>query len=157
MRRAAFGFALCAACACTPTVNVATEKPIQIAVDVRIRLDQDVKDLLRSEQQGVAPRDLEAPALAREDAALIADAKRTRRVGERADGYLGLPRPRQDAALAQLVERANDSRRRAYQALAARHGVIPRAVEQVAGEQRVADASPGELVMGAGGEWSPQP
>jgi uncharacterized protein YdbL (DUF1318 family) len=155
--KAAVVLGACLALACTPTMNVATEKPIQIALDVRIRLDEDVKDLLRAEQQGVAPRGLGAAALAPNEASAIAAAKRSRRAGEQRDGYLGAPTPVADTALATALARANEARASAYRALAARHGVAPRAVEQLAGEQRIAQADAGELVQRTDGSWQPQP
>jgi hypothetical protein len=157
MRALAAALAAITALACAPTVNVATEKPIQISLDVRIRLEEDVKDLLRAEQQGVAPRGLDAPSLDPQERAAIARAKRERQVGERLDGYIGAVAPKQGEALAAAIARANDVRRQAYRALASKHGVEPRAVERVAGERRVADAARGELVLQPDGSWAPRP
>jgi uncharacterized protein YdbL (DUF1318 family) len=157
MRALAAALAAITALACAPTVNVATEKPIQISLDVRIRLDEDVKDLLRSEQQGVAPRGLDAPALDPRELTAITRAKRERWVGERRDGYIGVVAPERVAALAAAIERANEVRRQAYRALASKHGVEPRAVERVAGERRIADAARGELVLESDGSWAPRP
>jgi uncharacterized protein YdbL (DUF1318 family) len=142
--------------ACAPTVNVATEKPIQIAVDVRIRLDDDVKQLLGAERSGVQARGLEVQPVSLEDSRAVASAKKARLVGERIDGYLAAVRAKPQPSLSALIERSNAARRTAYAALAAKNAVSTRAVEQVAGERRIEEAAPGEWVMRADGSWAPR-
>lgn len=146
--------------ACAPTVNVATREPIVIQLNIqhelRVKIEESVGELIESDEarEQVGGRgleeDLSAPSY--RDARDVSQAKAAGRIGERADGYLGIVRPG-DPALAALVARVNEERRESYGQLADRHDTSLPVVATVAGERRLAAAAPGEPIMNADGLW----
>lgn len=143
-------FALLAGCA-SPTVNIATQKPIEIKIDlrheVRIQLDRDVSELIESE--GVQALTARSAA---QDADRIREGLREGRLGEGADGYLAA----RDAGATSdttLVDRVNASRRAGYEALALESGRDRTDVEAIAGAQRIREAADGEWIRTPNGEW----
>ena len=80
------------------------------------------------------------------------DAKAAGWVGERPDGYLGVV-PGAPASAQNLAQDINAKRRAKYQGVADAQGTSLAAVEAVAGEKLIGRASPGEMVMGASGQW----
>src|SRR5258705_7317757 len=136
----------------SPTVTLATEKPIEIRIDlrheVRVHIDREVDELIDSETARVKPRGVTA-----DDEDLVRAAKTRAVLGEQADGYVGLhaqnPSPEDRA----LVERLNSHRRERYVALAKEEGVPVPQIEKTAGANRIEDAQPGEWVRTPEGEW----
>ena len=148
-------FAACLA-GCTPTVNVAAPEPIVIQLnithEVRVKVEQDVDGMIAEESEpgGVRSRGVG-------DSSALLAAKTAGQVGERADGYVGVRPGHETSELGALVEAENARRRSEYQGIAAERGTELRAVEVVAGERRLAEAAPGEWVMGADGTWLRRP
>lgn len=156
------GLALCTsfAAACTPTVNVATERPIEINInvnhEVRIKLDDDVKTAIAGERmaaRGVAPRGVEDDlAEIWEDAGEVSRAKSSGASGERADGYLGIVKPPNPDAQ-KLIDRVNAARRVFYERVARQNGVPLGEVEKLAGANRLLDAATGDWIQPPNVGW----
>lgn len=147
----ALGLALFTGCA-SPTVNIATQKPIEIKIDlhheVRIQLDRDVSALIESE--GVQA--LSARSVA-QDADRVREGLREGRLGEGADGYLALREADALVSDSTLVDRVNASRRAGYETLAEDSGRDRIDVEALAGAQRIREAADGEWIRTPSGEW----
>ena len=156
MRRAHAGWwvtvGLAAAGCASPTVTLATEKPIEIKIDlrheVRVHIDREVDELIDSEEARVKPR-----GVAADDEDLVIAAKARDVVGEQADGYLGVRTENATPADLALIQRVNASRRERYLVLAKEEGVPPAQIEKAAGASRLEDAPPGEWVRTPGGDW----
>lgn len=135
----------------SPTVTLATEKPIEIKIDlrheVRVHIDREVDELIDAEEARVKPRGTA------DDEDLAQAAKARDALGEQADGYLGLHAENPSAADRALAERVNASRRERYLALAKEEGVPVAQIEKAAGAHRIEDAQPGEWVRTPGGDW----
>jgi uncharacterized protein len=148
-----FAAAGIAAAGCpSPTVTLATEKPIEIKIDlrheVRVHIDREVDELIDSEAARVKPRGITADD---EDFAQAAKARDV--LGEQADGYLGARTPNATPEDHALIQRVNASRRERYLALAQESGVPVAQIEKSAGAHRIEDAPPGEWVRTPGGDW----
>jgi len=134
-----------------PTATLATEKPIEIKIDlrheVRVRIDREVDELIDSETARVKPRG------AADDEDLAQAAKARDVAGEQADGSLGLRAPNATPEDRALVERVNADRRERYVALAKEEGVPVAQIEKAAGADRIEHAQPGEWVRTPGGDW----
>ena len=156
MRRAHAGWwvsvGLAAAGCTSPTVTLATEKPIEIKIDlrheVRVHIDREVDELISSEEARVKPR-----GVAVDDDDLVTAAKGRDVLGEQADGYLGARTREATPADLALIQRVNAVRRERYLALAKEEGVPPAQVEKAAGANRLEAAQPGEWVRTPGGDW----
>lgn len=156
MRRTNLGLiaaiAVAAAGCASPTVTLATEKPIEIKIDlrheVRVHIDREVDELIDAEEARVRPRGIAADD---EDLALAAKARDA--VGEQADGYLGLHAADASDADRALVARVNAVRRDRYAALAREERVPLAQIEKTAGAHRIAEAASGEWVRTPGGDW----
>ena len=156
MRRVCMGWLVgvgLAAAGCTsPTVTLATEKPIEIKIDlrheVRVHIDREVDELIDSEEARVKPR-----GVAVDDDDLVIAAKGRDVLGEQADGYLGVRTQDATPADLALIQRVNAGRRERYLALAKEEGVPPAQVEKAAGASRIEDAQPGEWVRTPSGDW----
>jgi uncharacterized protein len=136
----------------SPTVTLATEKPIEIKIDlrheVRVHIDREVDELIDSEAARVKPRGTTA-----DDEDLVSAAKARDVLGEQADGYVGVRTPNATPADLALIQRVNASRRERYLALAKEEGVPPAQIEKAAGAHRLEDAQPGEWVRTPAGDW----
>ena len=156
MRRAHVGWVaavgLVAAECTSPTVTLATEKPIEIKIDlrheVRVHIDREVDELIDSEEARVKPR-----GVAADDDDLVAAAKARDVLGEQADGYLGVRTENATPTDLALIQRVNAGRRESYLALAKEEGVPPAQIEKAAGASRLEDAPPGEWVRTPAGDW----
>lgn len=151
---------------CAPKVELATDKPIELNLnirieqEVRIKLDHEVEELLRAERNPEAVRtrgeDLPLPNI--EDSEEVKAAKREGQVGERYDGYLGVvsveSRGRSASVEVQnLVDRINLGRSEFYRRMAVQYAISVENVEAVAGVQRVRAAKSGEFVLMPDGKW----
>jgi uncharacterized protein YdbL (DUF1318 family) len=136
----------------SPTVNIATQKPIEIKIDlhheVRIQLDREVSELIDSE----GTQALTARSVA-EDVDRIREGKARGTLGEQANGYLGVRSVRPADADTVLVDRVNAARRDEYRALAEKKELPQDAIEKLAGARRLDAASPGEAVQTPEGKW----
>lgn len=150
---AGLGLAGAGGCA-SPTVTLATEKPIEIKIDlrheVRVRLDREVSEMIRSQAESPAVTTRSASP---DDDALARAAKAGGVLGEQADGYLGLRLTAPGADDRALAVRLNERRRDEYRALAVQSDVPLAQVEKAAGANRIAKASPGEWVRAPDGTW----
>lgn len=150
---AGIGIAWGGACG-SPTVTLATDKPIEIKIElhheVRVHVDREVSELMQTEaaRPAVTTRSGELP-----DEELARAAKARGALGEQANGYLGLRWPDPDLADRALADRLNAGRRADYLALAQRNGVPVLQVEKTAGANRIAAARPGEWVRTPKGQW----
>jgi uncharacterized protein len=147
------GVAWCAACV-SPTVTLATQKPIEIKIElqheVRVHIDREVSELISTEAAGPAVRTRSGePA----DEELVRAAKTRGAVGEQANGYLGLRSADSSPADRALGDRVNARRREGYQALAKQNGVPLEQVEKTGGASRIAAAAPGEAIRTPDGRW----
>jgi uncharacterized protein YdbL (DUF1318 family) len=145
--------ALVGATACgSPTVTLATDKPIEIKIDlyheVRVRVDRDVDELIESEERPVRTRGVEAS-----DDELVAAAKARDAIGEQADGYLGLHAASPESADRALVARVNARRQQTYRSLAQEHGAPIDEVEKAAGANRIEETAVGDWVRTPAGQW----
>lgn len=75
-------------------------------------------------------------------------------VGERIDGYLGIVDQSVDDATRRRVNEINAQRRALYAKLSKDSGVPVEQVARLTGEKQVANAAPGEFVMGDNGRWT---
>jgi hypothetical protein len=98
---------------------------------------------------------LTAPAFAdlASDKAAVDAAKAAGKVGEQADGYLGVVGGA-DAAITAAVNDINAGRREVYSQTAAKSGVTPDAAGQATGAQLIAKAPPGQYIKPLGGAWT---
>lgn len=137
----------------SPTVTLATDKPIEIKIDlyheVRVRVDRDVDELIESEE---SPR-VRSRSAGPSDDDLVAAAKARDAIGEQADGYLGLHTSSPESADRALVARVNARRQQTYRALANEHGAPVDEVEKTAGANRIDEADVGEWVRTPEGQW----
>jgi len=136
----------------SPTVTLATEKPIEIKIDlrheVRVHIDREVDELIDSEAARVKPRGVTA-----DDEDLVRAAKVRHAVGEQADGYLGLHAQNASPEDRAVAERLNARRRERYVELAKEEGVPLAQIEKTAGANRIEAAQPGEWVRTPEGVW----
>ncbi len=146
---------LAAGSGCTsPTVNLATEKPIEIRIDlrheVRVHLDREVSDMLGSEQvrESVTARGFDASVERR-----VRAAKERGVIGEQADGYLGVCAVSASERERALVERVNAERRAEYGVLAEDYRAPIEEIAKLAGASRIRAAGPAELVRTPDGRW----
>lgn len=103
----------------------------------------------------VASLMLASPAFAdlASDKAAVDAAKAAGKVGEQADGYLGVVGGA-DAALSAAVDSINAGRRTVYSQTAAKSGVTPDAAGQATGAQLIAKTPPGQYIKPLGGSWT---
>ncbi len=145
---------------CTPTLAVTAPQPIEINInlkhEVRITLDKEVQGMLSGEQQaaeGVEPRGLDDDLQeVWADAGAVEHLKKLGKVGERADGYLGVVKP-PDTVAKELADRVNANRRKHYQNLAKRNEVKLVEVEKLAGANRLAEAEVGDWILPPKKKW----
>jgi uncharacterized protein YdbL (DUF1318 family) len=149
---------------CAPTVKVATQEPIVIQLNIqhelRVKIERDVDALVETEgsRGQVVSRGLgEDVSGSLLDAQEVSSAKQAGRLGERADGYLGVVPEAETQALEELAVRVNQERRQSYVDLAASYDTSLETVAAIAGERRLAAAGPGEKVMTADGRWTQKP
>ena len=140
----------------SPTVQLAVpEEPIvinlniKIVQDVRVRLEDDVKELIAREEAGVDTR--EASGSGADDAA-VRRAKAQGVLGEQFDGSLGV-RAQSQAEITSLTDRVNTARRDHYARVAAEENVPLDAVRVVAGEERIRAEPPGVFVFDRDRSW----
>ena len=155
----ALGFALGLTAACTPTVQVAAPEPIVINLninhEVKVQLSDDLKGMIAAEENAaqVGSRGIDSD-VQMGDSRAVAVAKDSGAVGERADGYLGIVPGREVASLVALVDRVNADRREDYQRLAARYETDLVAVQSVAGQRRLDEATADQAILPADGVWT---
>jgi uncharacterized protein len=87
------------------------------------------------------------------DKAAVDAAKVAGKVGEQADGYLGIVGGA-DAATSSAVDDINAGRRAVYTQTASKSGVTPDAAGQATGAQLIAKTPPGQFIKPIGGSWS---
>ena len=76
-------------------------------------------------------------------------------VGETIDGYLGLTDAvTRDASLKRKVNEINARRRALFTQLAEDSGTTVEQVARVTGEKQLANAAPGQMIMGEDGVWT---
>jgi len=98
---------------------------------------------------------LASPAFAdlASDKAAVDAAKVAGKVGEQADGYLGIVGGA-DAGLSSAVDNINAGRRTVYSQTAAKSGVTPDAAGQATGAQLIAKTPSGQYIKPLGGAWT---
>ena len=98
---------------------------------------------------------LTSPAFAdlASDKAAVDAAKAAGKVGEQADGYLGIVSGA-DASISAAVDDINVGRRSVYSQTAAKSGVTPDAAGQATGAQLIAKTPPGQYIKPLGGSWT---
>jgi len=98
---------------------------------------------------------LASPAFAdlASDKATVDAAKAAGKVGEQADGYLGVVGGA-DASVSAAVDDINGGRRAVYSQTAAKSGVTPDAAGQATGAQLIAKTPPGQYIKPMGGAWT---
>ena len=96
-----------------------------------------------------------APAFAdlAADKATVDAAKAAGKVGEQADGYLGIVAGA-DGAITAAVNSINAGRREVYTQTATKSGVSPDAAGQATGAQLIAKTPAGEFIKPLGGAWT---
>jgi len=87
------------------------------------------------------------------DKVAVDAAKAAGKVGEQADGYLGIVGGA-DAATSTAVDDINAGRRAVYTQTAAKSGVSPDAAGQATGAQLIAKTPPGQFIKPIGGSWT---
>ena len=103
----------------------------------------------------VALLTLSTPAFAdlAADKATVDAAKAAGKVGEQADGYLGIVAGA-DGAITAAVNSINAGRREVYTQTAGKSGVSPEAAGQATGAQLIAKTPAGEFIKPLGGAWT---
>jgi uncharacterized protein len=98
---------------------------------------------------------LASPAFAdlASDKTTVDAAKAAGKVGEQADGYLGVVSSA-DASVSTAVDDINAGRRAVYSQTAAKSGVTPDAAGQATGAQLIAKTPPGQYIKPMGGAWN---
>jgi uncharacterized protein YdbL (DUF1318 family) len=81
----------------------------------------------------------------------LEDAKRAGQVGERPDGYVGLPKPNPEGQ--RLADDINAKRRQAYGEIAKRNNAQPEAVGALTGARLIEQSPPGTWIMDSHGTW----
>lgn len=81
----------------------------------------------------------------------LEEAKRQGQVGERADGYLGVPPG--SSGQGALVGDVNAKRRQAYVDIAGRNGTNADAVGVITGQRLIEQSPPGSWIMDSNGVW----
>ena len=87
------------------------------------------------------------------DKATVDAAKSAGKVGEQADGYLGIVAGA-DGAITAAVNSINAGRREVYSQTASKSGVTPDAAGQATGAQLIAKTPAGEFIKPLGGAWT---
>src|SRR5262249_8978680 len=87
------------------------------------------------------------------DKATVDAAKSAGKVGEQADGYLGIVAGA-DGAISAAVDSINAGRRQVYTQTATKSGVSPDAAGQATGAQLIAKTPAGEFIKPLGGGWT---
>ncbi|HWU56071.1 MAG TPA: YdbL family protein [Rhizomicrobium sp.] len=87
------------------------------------------------------------------DKATVDAAKAAGKVGEQADGYLGVVGGA-DSAITAAVNSINAGRREVYTQTATKSGVSPDAAGQATGAQLIAKTPSGEYIKPLGGAWT---
>jgi uncharacterized protein YdbL (DUF1318 family) len=87
------------------------------------------------------------------DKATVDAAKAAGKVGEQADGYLGIVGGA-DGAITAAVNSINAGRREVYTQTATKSGVSPDAAGQATGAQLIAKTPAGEYIKPLGGAWT---
>jgi uncharacterized protein len=87
------------------------------------------------------------------DKATVDAAKTAGKVGEQADGYLGIVAGA-DGAITAAVNAINAGRREVYTQTATKSGVTPDAAGQATGAQLIAKTPAGEFIKPLGGAWT---
>jgi uncharacterized protein YdbL (DUF1318 family) len=87
------------------------------------------------------------------DKATVDAAKAAGKVGEQADGYLGIVGGA-DGAITAAVNSINAGRREVYTQTATKSGVSPDAAGQATGAQLIAKTPAGEFIKPLGGAWT---
>ena len=87
------------------------------------------------------------------DKATVDAAKSAGKVGEQADGYLGIVAGA-DGTITAAVNSINAGRREVYSQTASKSGVTPDAAGQATGAQLIAKTPAGEFIKPIGGAWT---
>jgi uncharacterized protein YdbL (DUF1318 family) len=87
------------------------------------------------------------------DKATVDAAKAAGKVGEQADGYLGVVAGA-DGTITAAVNSINAGRREVYSQTASKSGVTPDAAGQATGAQLIAKTPAGEFIKPLGGAWT---
>jgi uncharacterized protein YdbL (DUF1318 family) len=87
------------------------------------------------------------------DKATVDAAKAAGKVGEQADGYLGIVAGA-DGTITAAVNSINAGRRAVYTQTATKSGVSPDAAGQATGAQLIAKTPAGEFIKPLGGAWT---
>ncbi|NIB41630.1 YdbL family protein [Pseudomaricurvus alkylphenolicus] len=74
-------------------------------------------------------------------------------VGETANGYLEVVKPKSAPEIHRLVNDVNGKRRQKYQAIATKNKISLQAVEARAGERAIAKTKAGQFIKPAGSSW----
>ena len=85
------------------------------------------------------------------------EAKEQGLLGERPDGYLGLPNPSTSPDAVSLMKDINNKRRDVYKGIAEKNGTALSAVEALAGKKAIEKTPSGQLIMQSNGTWTPKP
>ncbi len=85
------------------------------------------------------------------------DAKQQGLLGERLDGYLGLPKPSVSPDVVSVMKDINNKRRDVYRKIAKKDGTTLQVVEALAGKKAIAKTPSGQFIMQPNGTWTPKP
>ena len=75
------------------------------------------------------------------------------RIGEQANGYIGLVKQNVPADVKKLVNDANANRKKGYQSIAKKQGTSMAEVEKVGGQKAIQKTLKGNYVRDANGVW----
>lgn len=145
---------------CTPTIkteNEVTIKPIQVTIDVNLKVDEELTQALSSEGKNVKAdpnsSDMRERRRARRDqikawkaAQLIGENNRGLLEARTADGVLS-------ATVQKVVDAENTDRQQVFQAIAAKQNVTAESVAQRWASRMAERAPEGTLVQDAAGNW----
>ena len=157
------GAALAAAilAGCTPTIkteNEVTIKPIQVTIDVNLKVDQELNQALSSDAKNIKAdpnsSDVRERRRSRRDqikswkvAQLIGENNRGLLEARTADGVLS-------TSVQKVVDAENADRQQVFQAIAAKQNITPEAVAQRWASYMAGRAAQGTFVQDAAGNWT---
>lgn len=101
----------------------------------------------------IAPNFAISEAVAADAKTLVDQAKASGKVGERADGYLGVVSSA-PSELQAAVDEINIRRKAVYSRLAEQQNVSVSVIAALSGEKLMGKAAPGEKIMTASGSWT---
>ena len=146
---------------CTPTIkteNEVTIKPIQVTIDVNLKVDQELNQALSSDAKDIKAdpnsNDMRERRRARRDQ--IKAWKSAQLIGENNRGLLAACTSdgKLSSTVQKVVDAENADRQQVFQAIAAKQNITPEAVAQRWASYMAGRAAQWTFVQDAAGNWT---